>query len=261
MEAAAKHLTPVTLELGGKSPCIVDETADIPLAARRIAFGKFLNAGQTCVAPDYLLVQESVKEPLTEALRDGVREFFGPVPLENPDLPRIVNRRHFDRLRGLLQNQRVLAGGGFREEDLLLEPTLVDCPDPASPLMTEEIFGPILPVLPFGKLEEAVDFVNAREKPLALYLFSNDKVRRERVLAETSSGGVCLNDTVVHLAAGRLPFGGVGQSGMGAYHGRASFDTFSHYRGVLARGKWPDLDVRYHPYTEKKLGVIRRLMK
>ncbi len=260
MEAAAKNLTPVTLELGGKSPCIVDGTADIPMAARRITFGKFLNAGQTCVAPDYLLVEEGVKDALVKGIEESIREFFGPDPLQSPEYPAIVNRRHFLRLMGLLEGQPVIQGGNAREERWIA-PTLVDCPDPASPVMQEEIFGPILPILTFRELEEAVAFVNAREKPLALYLFTRDRAAREKVLRETSSGGACVNDTVVHLTAPRLPFGGVGHSGMGAYHGKASFDTFTHYRSVCLRGGGPEPAVRYHPYSPKKLEMLRRLMK
>jgi len=261
MEAASRHLTPVTLELGGKSPCIVDETADLPLAARRIAFGKLLNSGQTCVAPDYVLVQEGVKEQLMGLLKRSIQDFFGPAPLRDPDLPRIVNQRRFDQLARLLEGQRVVFGGGCRRDGLLIEPTLVDSPEPGSPLMQEEIFGPILPVLPYRTLEDAIAFVNAREKPLALYLFSRDREAQRRVLAETSSGGSCVNDTVVQLSVPGLPFGGVGQSGMGAYHGKAGFDTFTHYRSVLCRGNRPDLPVRYPPYNKKKLAVVRRLVK
>ena len=261
MAAAAKHLTPVTLELGGKSPCIVDETADIPLAARRIIFGKLLNSGQTCVAPDYVLVQEDKKEALTREMIRAIGVSFGPRPLQNPDLPRIVNRRRLDRLLQLLQGQTVLYGGGYREGALLLEPTLVDSPDPSSPLMTEEIFGPILPILPYRELREAVAFVNSREKPLALYLFSRDRARQQAMLRATASGGACINDTVVQLSVPALPFGGVGESGMGAYHGKASFDAFTHYRSVLYRGLGPELPVRYPPYTGKKLALIRKLIK
>ena len=261
MEAAARHLTPVTLELGGKSPCILDETADLPLAARRIAFGKFLNSGQTCVAPDYLLVPEGKQEVFSKLLRRAVLDFFGPAPLDSPDLPCIIHRRRLDRLAQLLEGQKILWGGGVKTDPPRMEPTLVDSPDPGSPLMEEEIFGPVLPVLPYRTLEEAIAFVNAREKPLALYLFSRDRRAWRRVLAGTSSGGACINDTVVHLSAPALPFGGVGQSGMGAYHGRASFDTFTHYRGVLRRGLRPDLPIRYPPYNDKKLALIRRLLK
>lgn len=261
MEAASRHLTPVTLELGGKSPCIVDRTADLPLAARRIVFGKFLNSGQTCVAPDYLLVQEEVKEELMGLIKRSIQEFFGPSPLRDPHLPRIATRRRFDHLTGLLMGQRVVFGGACRREGLLIEPTLVDSPDPDSPLMREEIFGPILPVLPFRELEEAITFVRSREKPLALYLFTRDRQARSRVLSETSSGGACVNDTVMQLTVPGLPFGGVGQSGMGAYHGKATFDTFTHYRSVLLRGNRPDLSLRYPPYSAKKLAVVRRVLK
>lgn len=261
MEAASRHLTPVTLELGGKSPCIVDRTADLALAARRIAFGKFLNSGQTCVAPDYLLVQEEVKEELMGLIKGRIQEFYGPAPLRDPNLSRIATRRRFDQLCKLLEGQRVVFGGACRREGLLIEPTLVDNPDPDSPLMREEIFGPILPVLPYRDLEEAIAFINEREKPLTLYLFTQDRQARRRVLSETSSGGACVNDTVVQLTVPGLPFGGVGQSGMGAYHGRATFDTFTHYRSVLLRGNRPDVPLRYPPYDKKKLAVVRRVLK
>ena len=261
MTRAARHLTPVTLELGGKSPCILDETADLPLAARRIAFGKFLNSGQTCVAPDYLLVPEGKQEVFSKLLRRAVLDFFGPAPLDSPDLPCIIHRRRLDRLAQLLEGQKILWGGGVKTDPPRMEPTLVDSPDPGSPLMEEEIFGPVLPVLPYRTLEEAIAFVNAREKPLALYLFSRDRRAWRRVLAGTSSGGACINDTVVQLSVPALPFGGVGESGMGAYHGKASFDAFTHYRSVLYRGLRPDLPVRYPPYTGKKLALIRKLIK
>ena len=259
MAKAARNLTPVTLELGGKSPCIVDSTAHIPLAARRIAFGKFLNAGQTCVAPDYLLVHKAVKEPLAAALERAVEEFFGPDPLENPDYPRIINEKHYNRLLGLLEGEKVRFGGQAREGRIA--PTLLDAVSPQAPVMGEEIFGPILPMLEFERLEEAIDFVRQRPKPLALYLFTRDRRAEKQVLSRVPFGGGCVNDTVIHLACPGLPFGGVGESGMGSYHGKATFDTFSHYKGVLRRGLHPDVSLRYHPYTPEKMKLLRRFLK
>lgn len=261
LEAAAKRCTPVTLELGGKSPCIVDRTANIPLAARRICFGKFLNAGQTCVAPDYVLVQEEIRERLMAETVSCIRTFFGEHPLACGDYPRIVNRKHFDRLTGLLEGQPVYYGGETDPDSLRIAPTLLDRPSPDAPVMAEEIFGPILPVLSFRELPEAEAFVRARPKPLALYLFSADKPVQNRLMDRLSFGGGCVNDTVLHLATPYMGFGGVGASGMGQYHGKKSFDTFTHYKSVLRQSGRLDLPVRYPPYTGKKLGLIRRLMK
>ncbi len=260
IEKAARYLTPVCLELGGKSPCIVDETADIPLAARRILFGKLMNAGQTCIAPDYLLVQDSVKPALLDALRKEIAAVLGPVPLQNPEWPKIVNRKHFERLLGLVQGQTI-ACGGADDGQMRIEPTILDKVDPASPVMQEEIFGPILPVLTYQEIGQAIGFVTAREKPLALYLFSREKTVCRRVLRECSFGGGCVNDTLLHIANPRLPFGGVGNSGMGSYHGRYSFDTFTHYKSVVHKGAWPDISMRYHPYTAAKEKWLRRVLK
>ena len=261
LESAAKNLTPVTLELGGKSPCIVDATANIDLAAKRICFGKFLNAGQTCVAPDYLLAQESVREELIAAMKGWIKTFFGDTPLACKDYPHIINRKHFSRLAGLLTGQTVLTGGETDPGALRIAPTLLDRPAPGSPVMEEEIFGPILPVLSFRKIEEAEQFIRRRPKPLALYLFSEDKPTQRRILENVSFGGGCVNDTVVHLATPYMGFGGVGASGMGQYHGKKSFDTFTHYKSVLHQSGRVDLPVRYPPYTEKHVKLIRKLMK
>lgn len=260
MAAAAKNLTPVTLELGGKSPCIVDRTADIPLAARRIVWGKCLNAGQTCVAPDYVLVQEPVREAFLRELRRQAEVLFPGGMLASGDYPQIVNRRHFDRLAGLLDGERVLFGGEADPEGRKLALTVLDAPGPERPVMKEEIFGPILPVIPYGEIREALDFVLERPKPLALYLFTRDREVIRRVLGELSFGGGCLNDTIVHLLPHNLPFGGVGESGMGGCHGKAGFDTFTHWKPVLKRGTWLDLPVRYPPYRGK-LGLLKKLMK
>ena len=258
MEAAAKHLTPVTLELGGKSPVIVDETANIPLAARRIAFGKVLNAGQTCVAPDYLLIQESVKAQFIEEYRKSVERFFPDGDLSA--MPSIVNDKHFTRLTWLLKGQSVLLGGGTDPETRRIEPTLLDETDPRSPIMSEEIFGPILPMLTYRELRECVDFIRERPRPLALYLFTKSKAAKERILHSCSFGGGCINDTIVHLATTHMGFGGVGESGMGSYHGRDSFETFTHWRSILQKGSL-DLPMRYQPYTAEKLRIIRKFLK
>lgn len=258
MEMAARNLTPVVLELGGKSPVIVTADADLPLAARRIAFGKLLNAGQTCVAPDYVLVDRQVKDRLCSLLQEAVIGFLGETPLDHPDYPRIINEKHFHRLEGLLSGGRILWGG--QQKDGRIAPTLMDEIAPGAAVMEEEIFGPILPILPYDTLEEAMGFVRSRPKPLALYLFTRDKQVQRQVLSTLPFGGGCVNDTIVHLTSPHLPFGGVGNSGMGSYHGRASFDTFSHYKSILIRGGHPDLPLRYHPYSEKKLGWLRKFL-
>lgn len=259
MAAGAKNLTPVTLELGGKSPVIVDATADIPLAARRIAFGKVLNAGQTCVAPDYLLLHRSVKDAFIREYRRALEEFFPGG--DYGELPCIVNDKHFRRASRLLAEQRVLIGGETDATRRFIAPTLLDETDPAAPVMQEEIFAPILPMLCWQEREEVVRFVQSRPKPLALYLFTRDKEMERAVFDRCSFGGGCVNDTIVHLACSGLPFGGVGNSGMGSYHGKQSFDTFTHYRSVLKKANWLDLPMRYHPYSGEKLRWIKRFLK
>ena len=249
MEAAAKRLTPVTLELGGKSPCIVDETCDLEVTAKRIVWGKFYNAGQTCVAPDYLLVQKNIKPLLIEKLVTHVKAFFGENPQKSPDLARVVNDRQFDRLVGLLDEGKVLIGGNSDKSDRFIAPTLIEAVSPNSKIMAEEIFGPILPILEYDQLSEAIAFVNAHPKPLALYFFSRNKQNQERILQSVSFGGGCFNDTIMHLGNPELPFGGVGHSGMGSYHGKASFDIFSHRKSVLKNFFRFDLKWRYPPYT------------
>jgi aldehyde dehydrogenase (NAD+) len=249
----------VTLELGGKSPCIIDRDADVAQAARRIAWGKFMNAGQTCIAPDYVLVHEAREAELIEALRKTVREFYGDDPARSPDYARIPNVRHHRRLAALLKDGEVAIGGQSDESDGYIAPTVLRNPRPDSALMTDEIFGPILPVLSVPDIGAAIEFVNRREKPLALYVFSNDEKVGERVVAATSSGGVCINSTIWHIANPMLPFGGVGPSGMGAYHGRASFETFSHRKSVLRRGTRFDPKFMYPPYTRLKTALIKRL--
>ncbi len=249
MEAAAKHLTPVTLELGGKSPCIVDGECDLDVAAKRIIWGKFYNAGQTCVAPDYLLVQQKIKPVLIEKLVGCVKTFFGDNPQQSPDLGRIVTDRQFDRLVGLLDEGKILIGGNTDKSDRFISPTLIDGVSPSAKIMEEEIFGPILPILEYDQISDAIAFVNAQSKPLALYLFSNNKQNQQKILQEVSFGGGCFNDTIMHLGNPELPFGGVGDSGMGGYHGKATFDTFSHRKSVLKNSFRFDLKWRYPPYT------------
>lgn len=262
MQAAAANLVPVTLELGGKSPCIVDASADIPLAARRIAFGKTLNAGQTCVAPDYLLIHRSVKERFIQEYEVAIRDMLGEHPADNPDFTHIVSERHFERLQGLLSGEHIRLGGRVNAAALRMEPTLLDEVDPAtSPCMQEEIFGPILPVIPFDSLDEVEQFVHSRPKPLACYIFTSDHRNERRLLGSISSGGVCINDTIMHLAVPNLPFGGVGQSGMGAYHGVTGFNTFSHAKGVLSRFTFLDLPFRYAPITAWKEKVLRFFLR
>ena len=259
MQAAAKHLTPVVLELGGKSPCIIDRDVNLEVAARRIAWGKFFNAGQTCVAPDYLLVHEAVKKPFLDKLAEVIREFYGDDPQKSPDYTRIVNARHHKRLCALLDSGKVFVGGQTDVNDRYIAPTVLTDVSPDSAAMQDEIFGPILPVLTISSLDEAVRFVNDRDKPLALYVFSNDADRAQTVIDGTSSGGGCVNDCVMHLAPHELPFGGVGPSGMGAYHGKASFECFTHMKGVLHKPFYLDAPLRYPPYTDDKMKWVKRL--
>lgn len=259
MEAAAKNLTPVTLELGGKSPCLVDTEIDLEETAKRIAWGKFLNAGQTCIAPDYLLVEKSIKEALISKLQECIVKFYGTNPQISPDYCRIVNERQFNRLKALLKDGDILTGGQTDLAEKYIAPTLMTNVSLESELMQEEIFGPILPILDYANLEDAIAFINQRPKPLALYLFSNNKSKQERILEATSSGGVCINDTIFQVGVIDLPFGGVGPSGMGAYHGKATFDTFSHYKSVLKKSFRFELNVRYPPYGNK-LNWIKRLL-
>lgn len=262
MEAAAKHLTPVTLELGGKSPVLVDADADVEVAARRIAWGKFLNAGQTCVAPDYVLVHAGVESRLLDALGRTLRSFYGKDPRQSRDYARIVNDRHFDRLSGLLAatSGTVVLGGAQEKDERYIAPTIVTDVTPDDPLMDEEIFGPILPVVRVADMDEAVKYVSSRPKPLALYVFSRSKDSVDRVLAGTSSGSVGVNLTVQQVAIPELPFGGVGPSGMGAYHGRQGFETFSHRRAVLSKPTRPDPPVQYPPYTKLKEWLLKKML-
>jgi acyl-CoA reductase-like NAD-dependent aldehyde dehydrogenase len=262
MQAAARHLTPVTLELGGKSPTLVDANlggpAGLRAAARRIMWGKFGNAGQTCIGPDYVLADRRVKDDLLDAFQRALRDFYGDDPRRSPDYGRIISARHFERLRGLMEAGRVLHGGQMDAAERYIAPTLLEAA-PDSPLMQEEIFGPLLPVLEYGSLDEAIAFVNARPKPLALYFFSADRAAQARVLRETSSGGGCINDIFMHYATPALPFGGVGDSGIGRYRGRYSFETFSHFKGITRQSLRIDLPQRYAPYKDR-LRLLRKLI-
>ena len=258
MEAAAKHLIPMTLELGGKSPVIVDSSADIDLAAKRIAFGKIVNAGQTCIAPDYVLVHESIKEELISRLGTWITTFLGQAPLDNPDYPKIITAARHQHLLGLLQGCTIRCGGQARFPSI--EPTIVECSSWDVPIMQEEIFGPILPVFSYSSLPQALVQIAAHDKPLALYLFTRDPAVEKLVLQNLSFGGGCINDTIMHVASLKVPFGGVGASGLGSYHGKASFETFSHRKGILKKGRWLDLPFRYHPYKERNLRLMRKLL-
>ena len=260
MTAAAKHLTPVTLELGGKSPCIVDREVDLDIAAKRIAWGKFYNAGQTCVAPDYVLVHRDIHEAFVRKLAQTIHAFYGDDPQASPDFARIINERHHRRVMRLMASGTPAVGGDADESDRYIAPTVLTDVSPDSPIMKEEIFGPLLPVLPIDSINEAVDFVLDREKPLALYVFSRNPDAQRKVLDQTSSGAATVNHVWLHMAVPELPFGGVGESGMGAYHGRTSFDCFSHQRGVLRKPMAVDPPILYPPYTADKAKWVRRLL-
>jgi aldehyde dehydrogenase (NAD+) len=257
MAAAARHLTPVTLELGGKSPCIVDRDANLEVAARRIVQGRFLNAGQTCLAPDYVLVHRDREEALLEALTGTIGGFYGKDPGDSEDFARIINEQHHDRLTGLIDSGTPVVGGDHDRSRLYIAPTVLRDVSPDSPVMKEEIFGPILPVLAVDGIEEAIDFVNRRDKPLALYVFSESRETAARVADRTSAGGMCVNETLFHFAVPGLPFGGVGESGMGKYHGKWGFDVFTNPKAVLERGTRLDPDLRYPPYGARDRKIMR----
>lgn len=261
MEKAAKNLTPVSLELGGKSPCIIDRTANLKLAAKRLAFGKYLNLGQTCVAPDYLLVDEAIKDKFLQILIQTVQNMYGTSPLDNPNYGKMINQKHFTRVMGLIEKEKVILGGQGRESELRIEPTILDHVTPEDAVMQEEIFGPVLPVLTYQKIEEAMRFVEERPHPLALYIFSNDKKTQKRFTQTVAFGGGCVNDTVLHLATSRMGFGGVGNSGMGSYHGYNSFRTFSHEKSILHKYNWIDMPMRYQPYNRLNDKFIKLFLK
>lgn len=258
MSAAAKHLTPLTLELGGKSPAVVDRDADLETAAKRIAWGKFLNAGQTCVAPDYLYVHEEVAINLVKRIESWLLRFYGKNPAESPDYGRIVNLYHFKRLTNLLEGTVPVLGGAPLEERLYIPPTVITGIGWEHPLMEEEIFGPILPVLTFSELDSALEEIKRRPPPLAFYLFTRDRRKAEKALERLPFGGGCFNDTILHLANSNMPFGGVGSSGLGSYHGESSFRTFSHYKSILIGSSLFDNPFRYPPYSSSKLRWLKR---
>ena len=261
MRSAAEHLTPVTLELGGKSPCIVDASANIRLAARRIVFGKYLNCGQTCVAPDYIYCHRSVKDKLIKEVQKQIQKQYGKQPLKNANYGKIINEKHFDRILGLIDGEKVVHGGKSDRKTLRIEPTVMDNVTFADDVMQEEIFGPVMPILVFDHLDEVIRNVNSRPHPLALYLFTSDKKAARRVTSHCGFGGGCINDTIIHLATTEMGFGGFGESGMGAYHGKIGFDTFSHYKSIVDKKTWLDLPMRYQPYRKLHEKMIRFFLK
>ncbi|NWW42640.1 AL3B1 dehydrogenase, partial [Pedionomus torquatus] len=263
MTAAAKHLTPVTLELGGKNPCYVSDTCDVQTVARRVAWGRFFNAGQTCIAPDYVLCSVEMRDKLLVALRKAINDFYGSNPRESPDFGRIGGDKHFQRLQALLGSGQVVIGGESDEAERYIAPTVLVDVEPSDPVMQEEIFGPILPIVTVANVEEAIDFINSRERPLAVYAFSSNSKVVNQVLERTSSGGFCGNDTLMHVTLTSLPFGGIGSSGLGMYHSKFSFDTFSHHRGCLHRNMGLEAfnTLRYPPYAQHKLGVVRAALE
>lgn len=260
MEAAAKNLVPITLELGGKSPVIVDETANIDLTARRLTWGKFLNGGQTCIAPDYLFVHESVKDNLVKRINFYIEKFYGENPQESPDYLRIINEANTHRLKALIKDQKILTGGNIDEKDKYISPTLIDEPALDSPIMTEEIFGPVLPILSYDSLEKVIEIIAERDKPLAMYIFSNSRKNQKKLLANISAGNGAINDVIMQFANANLPFGGVGSSGMGSYHGKHSFTAFSHQKSILNRSNLIDVPIRYAPYKSLYFRIVRKLI-
>ncbi len=260
MRSASEHLTPVTLELGGKSPCLVDESANIPLAAKRIVFGKFIGCGQTCVAPDYIYCDPKIKDQLIDELKNQICEQFGSEPLKDPDYGKIINEHHFDRIRGLIDPEKVVFGGSSDPDTLRIEPTVMTGVTFDDPVMQEEIFGPVLPVLTYDSLDEAIEKINSMEYPLALYLFTGNKATQRKVISECRFGGGCVNDVVIHLATSEMGFGGFGASGIGSYHGKKGFETFSHEKSIVDKKTWVDMPMRYQPYKKSFEGLVRRLL-
>lgn len=259
-KAAAENLTPVTLELGGKNPCIIDETANLKLAAKRIVWGKFINAGQTCIAPDYILIQKNMKSHFLEFMKEEITKAYGEEPKLSPDYARIINQKNWLRLVNMIDEDKVAFGGHSEIENCYISPTLIDESDVDSLIMKEEIFGPLLPILSYENEEDINTIISKYEKPLALYIFTETHSFAQKMIQKYSFGGGCINDTVIHFSNKRLPFGGVGHSGIGAYHGRLSFDTFSHKKGIVKKANWLDLPMRYAPYNDK-LKTIRKLLK
>ncbi|NGY37916.1 aldehyde dehydrogenase [Flavobacterium sp. XN-5] len=259
-KAAAEHLTPVTLELGGKNPCIVDETANLKLAAKRIVWGKFINAGQTCIAPDYILVQKDMKTKFIGYLKEEITAAYSDKPEQSPDYARIVNTKNWQRLTEMIDHEKVIFGGQTNESDCYIAPTLIDESDIDSLIMKDEIFGPLLPILEYSSDADLQTVISKYEKPLSLYIFTDNNVFAKQIIQDYSFGGGCINDTVVHFSNKRLPFGGVGHSGIGAYHGSLSFDVFSHKKSIVKKANWLDLPMRYAPYKDK-LATIKKLLK
>lgn len=261
MRHAAEHLTPVTLELGGKSPCVVEKSADIRLAAKRIVFGKFLNCGQTCVAPDYIYCDRAVKEKLVEEIKKQIRKQFGREPLKNPDYGKIINEKHFKRILGLIDADKVICGGASDEKMLKIEPTVLDHVKFSDAVMQEEIFGPVLPVLTYDTFDGAIENIRSMPHPLALYIFTSNKKAADRITSKVGFGGGCVNDVIIHLATSEMAFGGFGESGMGAYHGKEGFDTFTHYKSIVDKKTWLDLPMRYQPYNRLYDKLIHVFLK
>ena len=259
MKKAAEHLTPITLELGGKSPCIVDETANLALAAKRIAFGKYLNCGQTCVAPDYVLCHASVRDRFAELFKAEIIRQYGENPFLNADYGHMINQKHFERVSSLIDEKKTIHGGVSNSDTLQIEPTVMSEVTWDDAVMGEEIFGPVLPILTFESIDEVIQTVNSHDRPLALYLFSSNKKTIRRVLSKCTFGGGCINDVIIHLATAHMGFGGVGESGMGSYHGKAGFDTFSHHKSIVDKKTWIDLPMRYQPYNRTLHAKLLRL--
>lgn len=260
MEKAAKNLVPITLELGGKSPCLIDQTADIKLSAKRIVFGKFLNSGQTCIAPDHIFIHKDIKEEFIEEVIGVINSFYTENQESSKDYGRVINDVHFDRLSALLDDGDIIYGGKTNKDEKFISPTLIENIKKDSDLLHSEIFGPILPIISFENIDKLLESIRRKPKPLALYIFSNSKQIQNRIISKISSGGVCVNDTIMHIVPQGLPFGGVGNSGMGAYHGKKSFETFSHQRSVLIRKNWLDITLRYPPFNKTKQSLIKKLI-
>ncbi len=261
MRCASAHLTPVTLELGGKSPCIIERNANLKLAARRVVFGKYLNCGQTCVAPDYIYCDRSVKEQFIKEVKKQIQKQYGKQPLSCENYGKIINEKHFDRIRGLIDPEKVVCGGHTNRAKLQIDPTVLDNVTFADAIMQEEIFGPLMPVLTYDSLDEVIRNINSMPHPLALYIFTNDHAAAEKITSRCGFGGGCINDTIIHLATSEMGFGGFGASGMGSYHGKAGFDTFTHYKSMVDKKTWPDLPMRYQPYKKQNEKLLRMFLK
>lgn len=261
MQKASEHLTPVTLELGGKSPCIIDKNCNLKLAARRIVFGKFINCGQTCVAPDYILCDKKIKSKLIKQITKQIRRQYTETPLSNPDYGRIINGKHFERILGLINKDKVVTGGNWNAKTLQIEPTVMDNVSFDDAVMQEEIFGPLLPILTYETLDDAIKIINSKDHPLALYVFTSKRKTANKIMERCSFGGGCINDTLIHLATSEMGFGGFGESGIGAYHGEEGFRTFTHYKSIVDKKTWIDLPIRYQPYKAKNEKLLHKFLK